>query len=218
MYTYLIVLCLMLAAALPARAIEAMTFTSDTFNSTYIYPNIPDFAPTPDDGLGWEIFQTTTEDYVMGTGDDANVIMEKHPKFSGALESLDGKTVIMRGYMFPLDDTDAQSRFLFGPFPVTCAFHYHTPAPLVIEAHSKTPIAFTYDDLVLTGKLHLVRDQKSEPYYPITDAMLAKAKSKSLVRDDKKPGHPLFRGTPMDMRKNSDVSADVPTTDDYKAK
>lgn len=218
MYVCLIALLVIAINALPARAIEAVTLTSDTFNSTYIYPNIPDFAPTPDGGLGWEIFQTTTEDFVMGTGDDANVVTEKHPKFSRDLEVLDGKTITMRGYMFPLDDTDAQARFLFGPFPVTCAFHYHTPATLVIEAHTKTPLAFTYDDFVLSGTLHLVRDQKNEPYYRLTDATLAKDQSQSIVHTDRKSMHPIFRGTPMDMRKNPDISADAPTMDDYKAK
>lgn len=201
-----------------AYAFEEMTYTKDTFNSTFIYPDLPaSVLPPPAGGLVWDVFTTTTEEQILGTGDEANIIKETRPKFSPALEAYDGKIVTMRGYMFPLEETQDQKNFLFGPFPLTCPFHYHTPATLIIEAHATDGIPFTYEDIVLSGRLHLVRGEKNQPYYRMTDTTL---QSQSLLEDgaQKRAFHPLYRDTPMQIRKNPEINVDGIATDDNKVK
>ena len=53
-------LSLMLLAP-PARALEEGVYTTETFNQTYIFPNISAFAPTPEGGLAWQLFTSSQE-------------------------------------------------------------------------------------------------------------------------------------------------------------
>ena len=52
------------------------------------------------------------------------------------MKALDGKTVKIKGFMFPLDETEDQKHFLFGPFPLNCPFQYHVQSSLVMEVHA----------------------------------------------------------------------------------
>jgi len=208
-----------LFAAPHVWAFQQLQYSTETFNQTFVYSDIPAFSPAPKGGLGWDVFTTTTENYVYGTGRRAHDILAVHPRFSKALEAYDGQEVLMSGYMFPLEDSDSQKHFLFGPFPMTCPFHYHVPPILVIETHTKEPIRFTYDPVLLRGKLQLVRDLDREPYYRMSNARLET--SQSIVQDDAaKPAvksfNPLFHASPMEIRKRGGVIPDVPSAGDYK--
>lgn len=207
--SWMMLACLQAGAA---HAFQEETYTTQTFSQTFVYPNIPQFAPAPEDGLGWDIFTTTQEDYTYGTGEEANFILASRPRFSKEMQALDGRPVYMGGYMFPLEDSPGQKKFLFGPFPPNCAFHYHVPATLVIEAHAATPIAYTPDPIRLRGTLELVRDLGKEPYYRLRNATVDA--SQSLVGEDRgKSFHPLFHASPMELRKRGAPSPGAPSGD-----
>jgi len=74
--------------------------------------------------------------------------------------------------MFPLDVTEDQRLFLFGPFPMSCPYQYHVGPALVLEVHAQDhPVAFSYDPVQLTGTLELVpEDKEYSVFYRLKDA------------------------------------------------
>lgn len=78
--------------------------------------------------------------------------------------------------MFPLDETENQKLFLFGPFPLSCPFHYHVTPSLVLEVHAdKHSVKFSYDPVVMTGTLELVPDDPEySTFYRLKDAKQVK--------------------------------------------
>ncbi len=126
---------------------------------------IDDFVDTPDGAVDWKVLGKTKEmpTYVkMEDGLDNNYVK---PEFHSDILALDGAVITIKGYMFPLNETDEQKMFLFGPFPLTCPFRYHVGPPLVMEVHAdEHPVTFNYDPVMLTGTLELVHD---DPEYSI---------------------------------------------------
>lgn len=182
MHRCLLTLLCLLSAIAPARALQEAVYSTETFNQTYIFPNIGQFAPTPEGGLAWDEFAATSEKPSEGKMVEVT--------FSDTLKSYDAKKVKMRGYMFPLEAGESQSRFLFGPFPMTCFYHFHTPPVLVIEVSSAKPIPFTYEPIVLEGILELESDPQKEPYQRMKDAQPVGLAAPAKLPE--KSFHPLF--------------------------
>ena len=77
----------------------------------------------------------------------------------------------MQGYMFPLNAAENQSMFLFGPFPVSCPYHYHVGPALVIEAYGREKTEFGFEPITLKGTLELVpRDDDYNVFYRLREA------------------------------------------------
>lgn len=172
MRLFLLTAALIILAPATARAIEATEMSEETFTQEYIIQNIPDFVTTPKNGLDWTEL-SKTQIIVYEEEQDGLTNEGNRPKFPGSVAALDGTDVIMQGYMFPLEETDAQSQFLFGPFPASCPFHYHVGPNLVIEAHAKKPIDFVSDAITLKGRLELVpRDDEFNVFYRLKDVEL----------------------------------------------
>lgn len=140
-----------------------------------IVESIPKYVTTPQGGLAWKVLAKTQEkELITGKFEDGDIISVR-PEFPDAVKSLDGKTVLMQGYMFPLEQAEKQTRFLFGPFPASCPYHYHVGPNMVIEVHAKDPITFSFDPLTLSGRLELVpADDEFNIFYRIKDAAVHK--------------------------------------------
>jgi hypothetical protein len=139
--------------SLPAMAIEE----SDAPNRT-LADYIADYVDVPEGATDWKIFGQTKEISIDTVAPDGLQLQYFKPAFTPEVEDLNGRIIKVKGFMFPLEATEGQKLFLFGPFPVNCPFQYHVGPSLVIEVHAPKPIAFTYDPLVLEGRLELVRD------------------------------------------------------------
>jgi hypothetical protein len=137
---------------------------------------IKNYVDVPKGATDWKVFGRTKEVSIEGKTKDGYDFQYYKPGFTPEVKALDGKTITMKGFMFPLDETEKQKLFLFGPFPVSCPFHYHVGPALVIEVHAdKTPVKFSYDPVVLTGKLQLVdKDPENSTFYRLVDAKLVK--------------------------------------------
>ncbi len=137
---------------------------------------IKDYVDVPSGGTDWKVFSKTKEINVEGKTKDGYDYQFFKPKFSEAVRKLDGQEVTVKGFMFPLDETEKQKLFLFGPFPVSCPFHYHVSPSLVIEVHAdKAPVKFSYDPITLKGRLRLVNvDPENSTFYKLVDAQLVK--------------------------------------------
>ena len=148
---------------------------SDSPNRT-MADYIKDYVDVPKGGTDWKVFSSTKEINVEGKTKDHFDYQFYKPRFTKDVRALDGQEVTVKVFMFPLNETEKQKLFLFGPFPVSCPFHYHVSPSLVIEVHAdKTPIKFSYDPVTIKGRLQLVDvDPENSTFYKLMDAQLVK--------------------------------------------
>lgn len=137
---------------------------------------IKDYVDVPKGAMDWKVFGKTKSTEIKSKTDDAYDIIYEKPTFTPEVTALNGKEVKIKGFMFPLDPTDGQKMFLFGPFPVNCPYQYHVGPSLVMEVHvDKKPIKFSYDPIILTGTLELVpNDPEYSTFYRLKNAKQVK--------------------------------------------
>ena len=136
---------------------------------------IPEFVEVPTGGVAWDIFGETGYEEYENVDENGMSSYGIKPVFTYDVSALDGQDILMQGYMFPMDPEDKQSKFLFGPFPISCPYHYHAGAEYIIEVHAQEPIPFSWDPVNLSGKLELVPyDPEFNVFYRLHDAKLVK--------------------------------------------
>lgn len=189
----LIILFLVLCCVSPAQALEkkktelfksetTVTGTIDMGKMILDAPNrkmsdyVKDYVDIPKGGIDWKTLGATKEITISGKDKGGFDFEYIKPGFTKEVQALDGQEVTVKGFMFPLDAAGKQKLFLFGPFPVSCPFHYHVTPSLVVEVHAdKNPVPFSYDAIVLKGKLELVKkDPENSTFYRLQDAQVAK--------------------------------------------
>lgn len=136
------------------------------------YLSLLDMSPIkPEKGaVGWEIFATTQEKYKVVKHDGLTDTYSL-PQFSPEMQKLNGQNIRLTGFMFPLEQSEHQQRFLFGPFPPSCPFHYHAINALIVTVSAKKPIAFTLDPLTLSGTLKLTGEAGDGDFYHLEQAI-----------------------------------------------
>lgn len=95
------------------------------------------------------------------------------PTFAPAVQSLNGKTVKVQGFMLPLEPVEKQRHFLLSAVPTTCSFCVPAGPEGLIEIRTRTPVRFTVDALTLEGKLAVLSDDQYGLFYRVTDAAAA---------------------------------------------
>ncbi len=96
------------------------------------------------------------------------------PQFSSSIAALDKKEIKVQGFMMPLEMGEKQSHFVLAAMPTTCAFCMPGGPESMVEVKMKTPVKYTFDALVVTGKLTVLKEDPSGIFYRITDAEPAK--------------------------------------------
>jgi hypothetical protein len=96
------------------------------------------------------------------------------PKFASSVTALDQKQVKMQGFMLPLQMGDKQSHFVLAAMPQTCSFCMPGGPESMVEVKTKAPVKYTFDAVVLTGKLTVLKDDPTGIFYRLTDAEPAK--------------------------------------------
>ena len=147
--------------------------SEETFSPDDILPNIEKFIETPEGGISWELFAQTLQHEYAYTDENGEQWEGIRPDFSEALKALDGTEILLQGYMFPIGPDEKQEKFLLGPFPASCPFHYHITPNLIIEAHAKKPVDFSYDSVNIKGTLKLVpKDDEYNVFYRLYNAKI----------------------------------------------
>lgn len=173
-YVSLLLLALVLLSS-PAHAISQEENSDGTTRTIADY--ISKYVDVPAGATNWKVFGKTREINIMTRDKDGMDVQYYKPGFTPDVKALDGKDITVKGFMFPLEEDDNQHEFLFGPFPVSCPFHYHVGPSLVLEAHTdaKHPIPFSYDPITLSGKLELVKlDMDNSVFYRLQNAHIIK--------------------------------------------
>ena len=96
------------------------------------------------------------------------------PQFAPAVAALDKKEVKVQGFMMPLQMGDKQSHFVLTAMPQSCAFCLPGGPESMVEVKSKTPVKYTFEPVVLTGKLAILKDDPTGVFYRLTDAVQSK--------------------------------------------
>lgn len=93
------------------------------------------------------------------------------PRFSGDVAALDKKEVKLQGFMYPLQTGGKQTHFLLWSMPQTCAFCMPGGPENTVEVKSKQPVKYTFEPVVLTGKLEVLKEDPAGIFYRLTDAV-----------------------------------------------
>jgi uncharacterized protein len=125
------------------------------------------FKPLPDrsDVVSWKLFA------------QVELVKQKDryvPQFAKDVASLDQKQVKVQGFMMPLQVGDKQSHFVLTAMPQSCAFCLPGGPESMVEVKTKAPVKYTFEPVVLTGKLAILKDDPTGVFYRLTDAVPAK--------------------------------------------
>jgi hypothetical protein len=139
-------LLVLLAFALPAAA-QAPT----------------DFKPLPErkDVVSWK------------TLSQVELVKQKDkfvPQFAAGVAQLDKKDVKLQGFMMPLQMGEQQSHFVLASMPQSCAFCMPGGPETMVEVKTRKPVKYTFEPVVLSGKLAVLKDDPTGIFYRLTDA------------------------------------------------
>jgi hypothetical protein len=90
------------------------------------------------------------------------------PLFTTEIKALDKRDVKLFGFMMPLDQSRKQKRFLLAAYPPHCAFCLPSGPESLVEVIAEKPIEFTFDPIVVSGRLAVLDDDVV--YYRLTNA------------------------------------------------
>ena len=111
---------------------------------------------------------------VMRGQEEASPIPRLEVIFGNEIKQLDGKEIKLAGFMMPLDMKEQQTHFLLSAYPPSCPYCLPGGPNATIEVHCKKPVTFTYDPVVVRGKLQLLRSDASGFFYRMTDVVPAR--------------------------------------------
>ena len=100
------------------------------------------------------------------------------PQFADGVLKLNATEVKLQGFMMPLEMGDKQKHFILSAMPQSCAFCVPGGPEQLVEVRTKTPVAYGFEPIVVTGKFAVVRDDPAGVLYRLTDATQVSAPSK----------------------------------------
>jgi hypothetical protein len=92
------------------------------------------------------------------------------PAFSREILGLDRTDVKVQGFMIPLDIGDKQKRFLLSAVPPHCQFCLPAGPDEIVEIEAKSPVGYTFDPIVVSGRFSVVKDDATGILYRMTGA------------------------------------------------
>ena len=92
------------------------------------------------------------------------------PEFSKDILALDRKDTKVQGFMIPLDVGDKQKRFLLTAVPTHCSFCLPAGPDALVEVVAKTPVRYTFEPIVVSGRFAVLKDDSAGLLYRLSDA------------------------------------------------
>lgn len=97
------------------------------------------------------------------------------PVFSEEIKALNGKEVIVKGYIIPVEGYKGHSAFILSAFPYSMCFFCGGAGPeSVMEVQAVEAINYVAESIVLKGKLHLNSDDVNKLMFSLSEARLVK--------------------------------------------
>jgi len=130
---------------------------------------IDDFAhlvpPTPEGAISWDLLGSTEEYMEVIDG-----MSHMRPDFSDEVKALDGETVRIKGFIYPMENQERMQEFLFTALPPSCPYCLPAGAGYIIETQAKSPIRFTWDAVLLEGEMEILEDDPYGLFYRLKNA------------------------------------------------
>jgi len=93
------------------------------------------------------------------------------PQFSSGIAALDQKVVKVQGFMMPLETGEKQTHFVLAAMPQTCAFCLPGGPEQMVEVKASKAVKYTFEPIVVSGKLTVLKDDPTGVFYRIVDAV-----------------------------------------------
>ncbi|MFV8834261.1 DUF3299 domain-containing protein [Aquisalimonas sp.] len=120
--------------------------------------------PEVDGAVSWDLISS------VETREGASGMLE--PLFDDDIRALDGEQVKLQGFMMPLDNSERQRHFLVSRTPPSCFFCLPGGPETVVEVELEEPLAFTFDPILLSGRMRLMENSDMGLFYRLDDAEL----------------------------------------------
>ena len=117
------------------------------------------------DAIPWQLFGKTKEIEDCTIDKDGFDYCLIKPVYDDKIKKYNGKKVTIMGFMFPLEQSEKQKRFLIGPYPLSCPFHYHVGPSQVIEISSDEAVDFSFDPITIKGELKVRYNEETGTFY-----------------------------------------------------
>ena len=117
------------------------------------------------DAIPWQLFGKTKEIEDCTIDKDGFDYCLIKPVYDDKIKKYNGKTVTIMGFMFPLEQSEKQKKFLIGPYPLSCPFHYHVGPSQVIEISSDEAVDFSFDPITIKGELKVKYNEETGTFY-----------------------------------------------------
>ncbi len=97
------------------------------------------------------------------------------PVFSEEVKALDGKEIIIRGYIIPTEGYKSHKAFVFSAYPYNLCYFCGGAGPeTVMDVEADEDIKYTADPVILKGVLQLRSGDINQLFYSMTNARLVK--------------------------------------------
>ena len=95
------------------------------------------------------------------------------PVFAEDVKNLEGKSIIVKGYIIPVEGYKSHSEFIFSAYPYNMCFFCGGAGPeTVMEVEASEDVEYTAEQITLQGKLVLNADDVNRLMYLLVDASL----------------------------------------------
>ena len=98
------------------------------------------------------------------------------PQFTPEITALNDKEIKLQGFMMPLEPGEKQKHFLISYNPQTCAYCLPAGPEGVVEVKSKVPVKYSFEPVIVSGKMTVLKDDPMGLYYRLTEATPSSAK------------------------------------------
>jgi uncharacterized protein len=133
-------------------------------------PALPSLAAPPPGVTTWDTLGKASVTFGEELGQETVTTL-----IPPEIEALDGTTVRLMGFMFPIDAEPEPRRFLLVEYPADCPFCLAgTVEPSrMVEVEAGRPIPWHDEAVLVAGRLEVVRDDADGLVYRLHEARLA---------------------------------------------
>lgn len=96
-----------------------------------------------------------------------------HVSFPESLRARDGRTVSIRGFMYPLEAGETHDYFLLSAYPPSCPFCLPSGARGLVEVKCRERVRYTLEPVLVEGRFELLEDDDTGLYFRLNEARAA---------------------------------------------
>jgi len=154
--------------SMPVSAEDALPATGEAIAPEDIPSVHNSFYQVPEGAVSWDVLGTMDiEVEVLGP-----LRTQMTRSFSEEVQALDGETVKVMGFLYPLRGGVTHEHFLLTAWPPSCPFCLPAGPTLMVETFTAEPIDFTEGAIMMAGRLELLENDPSGFLYRMQEAEL----------------------------------------------